>query len=86
MAAIISIIIAYLIGSLNMSIIIAKLLGQPDPRTQGSGNAGATNILRTSGKKEAAWVLIGDIIKGVIAVVIGYIFQVQGFLLALFNE
>ncbi len=77
------IIIGYLIGSLNMSILIAKLLGKPDPRTQGSGNAGATNTLRTSGKKEAAWVLLGDIIKGVVAVVIARIFHIEGFMLAL---
>jgi glycerol-3-phosphate acyltransferase PlsY len=83
MAAIVSIIIAYLIGSLNMSIIIALALGKPDPRTQGSGNAGATNTLRTSGKKDAAWVLLGDIIKGVIAVVIARIFHVEGFMLGL---
>jgi glycerol-3-phosphate acyltransferase PlsY len=83
MAAVISIIIAYLIGSLNMSIIVAKLLGKPDPRSQGSGNAGATNTLRTSGKKDAAWVLVGDIVKGVIAVMIGRLFHVEGFMLGL---
>lgn len=83
MAAIASIIIAYLIGSLNMSIIIAKVLGKPDPRTQGSGNAGATNTLRTSGKKEAAWVLLGDIVKGIVAVIIGRVFHVDGFMLGL---
>ncbi len=83
MAAIISIIIAYLIGSLNTSIIIAKVLGNPDPRTQGSGNAGATNVLRTSGKKQAIWVLAGDIIKGVIAVMIARLFHVHSFMLGL---
>ena len=83
MAAIISIIIAYLIGSLNMSIIIAKILGKPDPRTQGSGNAGATNTLRTGGKKDAAWVLVGDIVKGIVAVIIARIFHVEGFMLGL---
>ncbi|PHQ79291.1 MAG: acyl-phosphate glycerol 3-phosphate acyltransferase [Coxiella sp. (in: Bacteria)] len=83
MAAIVSIVIAYLIGSLNMSIIIAKLLGKPDPRTVGSGNAGATNVLRTGSKQDAAWVLIGDIVKGVIAVVIARIFHVEGFLLGI---
>lgn len=81
MGAIISIVIGYLIGSINMSIIIAKLRGQPDPRTQGSGNAGATNTLRNSGKQEAAWVLGGDILKGVIAIIIGAILHAQGFML-----
>lgn len=83
MAAFISIVLAYLIGSLNMSIIVAKLLGKPDPRSQGSGNAGATNTLRTSGKKDAAFVLVGDIVKGVIAVMIAHLFHVQGFMLGL---
>lgn len=83
MGSIVAIVVAYLIGSLNMSIIIAKLLGKPDPRTQGSGNAGATNTLRTGGKKDAAWVLIGDIAKGVIAVIIGHLLHVYGFMLGL---
>ena len=81
MGSIVSIVVAYLIGSLNMSIIIAKLQGKPDPRTQGSGNAGATNTLRTGGKKDAAFVLVGDIVKGVVAVVIGHLLHVQGFML-----
>ncbi len=83
MGAIISIIVGYLIGSINMSIIIAKLRGKPDPRTQGSGNAGATNTLRNSGKQEAAWVLGGDIVKGIVAVIIGRALHVEGFMLGL---
>ena len=66
-----------------MSIIIAKLSGLPDPRTTGSGNAGATNTLRISGKKEAAYVLIGDLAKGVIAVVIGRLLELDAFMLGL---
>ena len=80
---IIAIILAYLIGSINMSIIIAKLSGLPDPRTTGSGNAGATNTLRISGKKEAAMVLMGDIFKGVLAVVIGRMLNLDSFMLGL---
>lgn len=68
MSAIIALVIAYLIGSLSTSIILAKVLKMPDPRTQGSGNAGATNVLRTAGKKEALIVLAGDGLKGLIAV------------------
>ena len=83
LTAIIAIVLAYLIGSVNMSIIIAKLSGLPDPRTTGSGNAGATNTLRISGKKEAAYVLIGDIVKGVIAVVIGRLLELDAFMLGL---
>lgn len=80
---IIAVILAYLIGSINMSIIIAKLSGLPDPRTTGSGNAGATNTLRISGKKEAAYVLIGDLVKGIVAVVISRIIHLEGFMLGL---
>ena len=83
LTAIIAIVLAYLIGSINMSIIIAKLSGLPDPRTTGSGNAGATNTLRISGKKEAAYVLIGDLAKGVIAVVIGRLLELDAFMLGL---
>lgn len=83
MTALIAIIIAYLIGSISSSIIIAKLTGQPDPRTQGSKNAGATNTLRTSGKKAAAIVLIGDLLKGLIAIFIARFIGVDGFALGL---
>ncbi|MGE5474110.1 MAG: glycerol-3-phosphate 1-O-acyltransferase PlsY [Ignavibacteriales bacterium] len=61
----------YLIGSINSAIIVGKLLKNVDIRTMGSGNAGATNVLRTLGKGPAALVLIGDILKGVIAVLLG---------------
>ena len=67
----ISIILAYLIGSLSCSIILAKITKQADPRSQGSGNAGATNVLRTQGRKNAIIVLLGDVLKGVIAVWMG---------------
>lgn len=81
MINIITIILAYLIGSLNMSIIIAHLMGKPDPRTQGSGNAGATNMLRTSGKKDAIMVLLGDAIKGVIVIFAARFFGIHGMVL-----
>lgn len=81
MAAIISIIISYLIGSLNMSILLSRILKTPDPRNQGSGSAGATNVLRTIGKNQAILVLVGDIIKGLIAVWIGRILGVYGVML-----
>jgi len=66
--AIIAIIIAYLIGSLSTAIIACKLTGLPDPRGQGSGNPGATNVLRFGGKKIAVIVLLGDMIKGLLPV------------------
>ena len=61
---------AYLIGSLSSAIILCRLTGFPDPRLQGSGNPGATNVLRVAGKKLAATVLIFDVIKGVMPVFI----------------
>lgn len=67
----ISLIIAgYLLGSLSSAIIVCKLMGLPDPRTLGSNNPGATNVLRFGGKKAAAIALLGDMIKGVIPVVV----------------
>jgi len=66
--AIIAIVIAYLIGSLSTAIIACKLVGLPDPRGQGSGNPGATNVLRFGGKKVAIIVLLGDMIKGLLPV------------------
>ena len=65
-----AVVIAYLIGSLSSAIILCKLLGLPDPRTQGSGNPGATNVLRFGGKKVAVLTLLGDVFKGVIPVLI----------------
>lgn len=60
----------YLLGSVSSAIIICRLLGLPDPRSQGSGNPGATNVLRVGGKKAAAATLIGDMLKGLIPVLI----------------
>lgn len=66
-------IIAYLIGSINFSIIISKKMAGFDVREKGSGNAGSTNVLRTVGKKAAALTLMCDILKGVIAIAISMI-------------
>ncbi len=64
------IIIAYLMGSLSSAVITSRLFNLPDPRTQGSGNPGATNVLRLGGKKAAIITLLGDSIKGVIPILI----------------
>lgn len=64
------IILSYLIGSISTAIIICKIFNLPDPRTQGSNNPGATNILRIGGKKAAVITLIGDGLKGIIPVLI----------------
>ncbi|HEY9199940.1 MAG TPA: glycerol-3-phosphate 1-O-acyltransferase PlsY [Gammaproteobacteria bacterium] len=70
LAALIVIVIAYLLGSISSAVIVGRLLGTADPRTQGSGNPGATNMLRIGGKKAGALTLIGDMLKGLIAVLI----------------
>lgn len=54
----------YLLGSISFGILISKLYGLPDPRTIGSGNLGATNVLRTGKKSAALFTLLGDAFKG----------------------
>ena len=68
---------AYLIGSLSSAIILCKLAGLPDPRSQGSGNPGATNVMRFGGKKLAATVLLLDVVKGILPVVIASMFGLE---------
>ena len=65
------VIVPYLLGSINFGIIVSKLFHKEDIRSYGSGNAGATNMLRTYGKKEAIITLVGDILKAVAAVALG---------------
>ena len=60
--------VAYLLGSISFSVIISKKMAGFDVREKGSGNAGATNMLRSVGKQAAILTLIGDALKGVIAV------------------
>ncbi|HOP18311.1 MAG: glycerol-3-phosphate 1-O-acyltransferase PlsY [Chromatiaceae bacterium] len=62
------IIAAYLLGSISSAIVVCRLMGLPDPRTQGSNNPGATNVLRIGGKKAAAITLLGDSLKGFVPV------------------
>ncbi|HID81432.1 MAG TPA: glycerol-3-phosphate 1-O-acyltransferase [Chromatiales bacterium] len=64
---------AYLIGSVSSAIIVCRLMGKPDPRTIGSRNPGATNVMRQAGKKAAIITLLGDVLKGVIPVLIAKI-------------
>lgn len=59
---------AYLIGSISSAIVVCRLMGLPDPRTQGSQNPGATNVLRFGGKKAGAVVLVGDMLKALLPV------------------
>ena len=62
------ILIAYLIGSLSFAVIVSRAFGLPDPHSYGSGNPGATNVLRSGRKSAAALTLIGDVAKGWLAV------------------
>lgn len=61
-------VVAYLLGSINTSIIVSKIMIGDDIRKHGSGNAGATNTLRTVGKKGALYVVLGDVLKAVVAI------------------
>ena len=70
-----AIIAAYLIGSLSFAVIVSKYYGMDDPRTYGSGNPGATNVLRSGKKKAAALTLLGDALKGLVAVVLARCLQ-----------
>src|SRR3990167_8258363 len=76
--------IAYLLGSVSTAIIVSKIFKTADPRVEGSGNAGATNMLRLAGKKQAVIVLIGDALKGFIAVwIAAHILHIKPFGLGL---
>jgi glycerol-3-phosphate acyltransferase PlsY len=76
------IIFAYLIGSVSGAVIVCRIMWLPDPRTQGSGNPGATNVLRYGGKKAALITLGFDIFKGVIAVLVAKWFTQEPIVLA----
>ena len=77
------IVTAYLIGSISSAIIVCRLMGLPDPRSEGSNNPGATNVLRIGGKKAAAITLLGDMLKGVLPVAVGHLFDVSTLTFAL---
>jgi glycerol-3-phosphate acyltransferase PlsY len=68
---------AYLIGSISSAILICKMMGLPDPRTFGSKNPGATNVLRISNKGIALTVLILDVLKGTIPVWSAYFLKIE---------
>lgn len=76
-------VLAYLLGSVSSAIVIARIFGLKDPREVGSGNPGATNILRYGGKKAAALTLLGDVLKGVVPVLAARALAVEAPVLAL---
>ncbi len=68
---------AYLLGSISFGVVISKLFGLADPRSFGSGNPGATNVLRTGNKGAAVLVLLGDLLKGFFAVFLAKYFALK---------
>ena len=68
MTTAIAIVIGYLIGSLSFAVLVSRAFGLPDPHTYGSGNPGATNVLRTGSRVAALLTLAGDALKGWVAV------------------
>jgi glycerol-3-phosphate acyltransferase PlsY len=66
-------VLGYLCGSLASAVIVCRVLKLPDPRKQGSGNPGATNVLRLGGKNAAAMTLAGDVLKGAIPVLLAHL-------------
>lgn len=79
--ALIMIIAAYLLGSISSAVLICRVLRLPDPRTVGSNNPGATNVLRVGGKGAAASVLLCDMLKGTIPVWLGYYLNIDPIIL-----
>lgn len=75
MNAVIAIIAAYLIGSISFAVVVSRVFGLSDPRTYGSKNPGATNVLRSGNKAAAALTLLGDGFKGWLAVWLAMFFQ-----------
>ena len=73
----------YLFGSISAAIIVCRLMGLPDPRTEGSRNPGATNVARLGGKKAAALTLAGDMLKGLLPVLAAHALQAGPLVLAL---
>ena len=70
---IVLVVLGYLCGSLASAVIVCRIMKLPDPREQGSGNPGATNVLRLGGKKAAALTLAGDMLKGAIPVLLAHL-------------
>lgn len=71
---VIATVVAYLIGSLSFAVIVSSIMGLNDPRTYGSGNPGATNVLRSGSKKAAALTLLLDAVKGLVPVLLAKYF------------
>ncbi len=77
MTTLLFIAVAYLLGSLSFAVIVSRAMRLPDPRSFGSGNPGATNVLRSGRKAAAALTLLGDALKGWVAVVLARLLAPQ---------
>ncbi len=77
------VIAAYLVGSLSTAVLVSKSMGLPDPRSSGSGNPGATNVLRLGGKKAAVATLLGDVLKGLLPVLLARMLGLGDIIVAL---
>ena len=75
--------VAYMLGSISSAILVCRVFGLPDPRTEGSNNPGATNVMRLGGKPAAALTLLGDVLKGVIPVAAAWQLGLGGLSVAL---
>jgi glycerol-3-phosphate acyltransferase PlsY len=75
--------IGYLAGSLASAVVVCRMMGLPDPRSGGSGNPGATNVLRLGGKKAALLTLVGDVLKGVLPVLLAHTLALPAWSVAL---
>ncbi|ART80163.1 glycerol-3-phosphate 1-O-acyltransferase PlsY [Oceanisphaera avium] len=76
------IVLAYLGGSISSAVLISRLYGLPDPRSHGSGNPGATNVLRTGHRSAAVWVLLLDMMKGTLPVYMAWYLNIGPLYLA----
>ena len=78
--------LAYLIGSVSFAVVVSKCMRLPDPHSYGSGNPGATNVLRTGNKRAAVLTLFGDALKGFVAVVLARMILGEGSLSSSLNS
>ena len=67
-ASLCAVVLSYLIGSVSFAVVVSRTMGMADPRSYGSGNPGATNVLRSGNKTAAILTLLGDLLKGLLAV------------------
>lgn len=74
---------AYLLGSISSAIVLSKIMGFKDPRSEGSNNPGATNVLRIAGKKAAFVTLVGDFLKGLLPVLLAHWLEFDPLVVAL---